>query len=244
VPRSNKLQTEFKAKYIDKNTNVELACTNFCNKYLKLDSNTYAGIKTYDTVSKTAQGFFYHTVKNFRTVKNYRTGIFKWDTSKAHKHTWQVENIVQRNIADEILADSFVVNGNLKLNFNPDDIKFDEYIKDKLTTKQLRRFIELEEKRGSTGINKLKVELYRRGATAAAIIILTFIGVFISSRKSRGGIGIQIALGLILAFIYILLDKFSSVFAANDFIHPALAAWLPNIIFTLVAIILYKKAQK
>lgn len=244
VPKSNKLQTEFKSKYIDKNVNVDLGCTNFCNRYLKLDSNTYAGIRQFDTSSKTAQAFFYHKVKDNRVIKNLRASSFKWDTSKGFKNTWRIENVAHREFHDEIMTDSFVVNKNVKYNFTPDDIRFDEYVKDKLTTTQLRRFIQLEEQRGSAGISKLKVELHRRGATSAAIIILTFIGVFIASRKRRGGIGMQLALGLIIAFTYILLDKFSSVFATNDDIPPALAAWLPNIIYTIVAIWLYKKAQK
>ncbi len=244
IPRSNKLQTEFKAKYIDRNVNVNNVCTNFCSKYLKIDSNTYAGIKQYDTTSKTAQQFFYNTVKNNRVVKNFRSTSIKWDTAKPNKNTWHLENIVHRLLSNDKESDSFVVMLNKTYNFIPDDIKFDDYVKDKLTTKQLQRFIALEKKRGSEGISKLEVELYRRGATAFAVVILTFIGVFIASRKRRGGIGMQLALGVILAFVYILFDKFSTVFAANDYLPAALAAWLPNICFSIVALILYTKAQK
>jgi lipopolysaccharide export system permease protein len=244
IPRSNKLQTEFKSKYIDRNTSVGNICTNYCNKYLRIDSNTYAGIKQYDTTSKSAQQFFYNTVKNNKVVRNFRGSSFKWDTAKPHKNTWRIENIVHRVINKDNELDSFVANFNKTFNFTPDDIKFDDYVKDKLTTPQLQRFIALEKKRGSEGISKLQVELYRRGATAFAVIILTLIGVFIASRKRRGGTGMQLAMGVILAFVYILLDKFSTVFAGNDDIPAALAAWLPNIIFSIVAIILYAKAQK
>ncbi len=244
IPRSNKLQTEFKAKYIDRNSNLVTGCTNFCNTYLRLDSNTYAGIRQFDTMSKTAQGFFFHKVKNNKVISNLRAATLRWDTAKPNKNTWRLENTAQRQIGNEGLIDSFVSYKNLKFNFTPDDIRFDEYLKDKLTTPQLKRFIELEAQRGSPGLSKLKVELYRRGATSAAIVILTMIGVFIASRKRRGGIGLQLALGIIIAFVYVLFDKFSAVFAANDDIPPMLAAWLPNIIFGIVAVFLYTKAQK
>lgn len=242
IPRSNKLQTDFKAKYIDVNVNINNADKNYYSKYLKIDSNTYAGIKQYDTSTKTATQFFYHSIKNNKLVKNLRGNSFKWDTSK--KGTWRMDNVVERTITKNGELDSFMAFTNKKFNFTPEDIKYDEYVKDKLTTKELKRFIIMEEKRGSDGISALKVELYRRSATAFAVIVLTMIGVFIASRKNRGGIGLQLAMGVILAFLYILLDKFSTVFATNGNFYPAIAAWLPNIIFILVAIYLYKKAQK
>jgi lipopolysaccharide export system permease protein len=244
IPRSNKLQTEFRAKYIDINTSADQKPKNYYTKYLKIDSTTFAGIKQYDTSTRSAQQFFYHSIQNNRLNKNGRGSSFKWDTAKATRNTWRMDNVVERTIAKNELTDSFYAFRNKKFNFTPEDIKYDEYVKDKLTTPELKRFITLQENRGAEGISSLKVELYRRGATAFAVIVLTLIGVFISSRKSRGGIGMQLAFGVLLAFLYILLDKFSSVFATNGNLPAALAAWLPNIIFILVAIYLYGKAQK
>ncbi len=131
-----------------------------------------------------------------------------------------------------------------KYNFGPEDIRFDDYVKDKLSTPDLRKRIVLEEKRGAEGINKLRVELYRRDASAFAVVILGMIGVLIGSRKVRGGMGLHLAFGLTGAVLYVLMDKFSSVFATNAEFNPILAAWLPNICFVFVTLYLYKKAQK
>jgi lipopolysaccharide export system permease protein len=242
IPRSNKKQTDFKAKFVDPNVTARTEATNYYSKYLKIDSNTYAGIKNYDTGAKSASQFFYHTVKNNRLVKNLRANGFRWDT--AVKNTWRLDNVVERTIKKSGELDSFVSFKNMQFNFKPDDIKYDDYVKDKLTTKELKRFIELEKKRGAPGVEKLEVEVHRRNATAFAVFILTLIGALIASRKNRGGMGIQLALGLILAFSYVLLDKFSTVFATNGNLSPFLAAWLPNIIFMFVTVYLYKRAQR
>jgi lipopolysaccharide export system permease protein len=236
------MQTDFKAKYLDINTRATNYNTNYSNKYLKLDSSTYGGIHSYDTMSKTAQQFFTHKVVNHKLVSNMRSASFKWDT--ANKGQWQMSNIVNRRIKEDVVVDSFEAFKAKKFGFLPADIVDDEYIKDKLTTPELRRFIALEKMRGGRNVPKLQVELYRRGATAFAIVILTLIGVFIASRKTRGGIGLQLAFGILLAVFYILFDRFSSVFAGGGKLPPALAAWLPNIIFCFVALWLYRRAQK
>jgi lipopolysaccharide export system permease protein len=242
IPKSNKKQTDFKAQYVDPNLRIGTEPGNYLPRYLKIDSNTFAGIKNYDTGTKSASQFFTHTIKNNRLIKNTRSNTLKWDTSI--KNTWRMENVVERIITKTGEKDTFSSFKNKKFNFVPDDIKYDEYVKDKLTSNELKRFISLQEKRGAAGVDALKVELYRRDATAVAVLVLTLMGALISSRKSRGGIGLQLALGVVLAMLYVMLDKFSSVFAGNGNMHPLLAAWLPNLLFLFVTIILYKRAQK
>jgi lipopolysaccharide export system permease protein len=75
-------------------------------------------------------------------------------------------------------------------------------------------------------------------------LLLTLIGAIIAGRKTRGGSGLHMAIGIIIASIYILSDRFSTVFAIKSDFHPVLAAWMPNIAFTIVAIYLYIKAPK
>jgi lipopolysaccharide export system permease protein len=242
VPHANRTRGDFMAKYIDKNTDPNAYGRNFRDVYLQTDSNTYAGIKSYDTTTKSANRFFLHTIKDNRLVSNLRSNSFRWDT--AVKNTWRIDNVVERKLKRLGEIDQFVAFKNAKYNFGPDDIRFDDYVKDKLSTPALRKRIVLEEKRGSEGINKLRVELYRRDASAFAVIVLGMIGVLIGSRKIRGGMGLHLAFGLVGAVFYVLLDKFSSVFATNAEFDPMLAAWLPNIFYVFITIILYKRAQK
>jgi lipopolysaccharide export system permease protein len=102
----------------------------------------------------------------------------------------------------------------------------------------------MEELRGTEGLNTLKVELYRRTATPVSVFLLTIIGAIIASRKNRGGSGLHIAIGFIIAAIFILADKFSSTFSVKGDLHPLIAAWLPNVFFAIVCWWLFRKAPK
>ena len=88
---------------------------------------------------------------------------------------------------------------NMNLNFLPQDLRRDDYMKDKLTTPDLSAFIEMEEVRGTEGLNTLKVEQYRRSATPASVLLLTIIGAVVAGRKTRGGSGLHLAIGIIIA---------------------------------------------
>jgi len=90
----------------------------------------------------------------------------------------------------------------------------------------------------------MKVERYRRTASAFSVFLLTIIGVVIASRKTRGGSGLHLALGITIAALFILSDRFSTVFATKGNFPPLLAAWMPNIVFVFVAWWLYKKTPK
>jgi lipopolysaccharide export system permease protein len=108
----------------------------------------------------------------------------------------------------------------------------------------LIQFIEVETLRGTEGLNTYKVERYRRGATAFSVILLTFIGVVIASRKMRGGSGLHLAFGIVIAVMFVLADRFSTTFSVKGNFPPLIAAWLPNFVFTVVAYWLYRKAPK
>jgi lipopolysaccharide export system permease protein len=129
-------------------------------------------------------------------------------------------------------------------NFKPFDLKRDEYAKDKLITPELDQFIKLEELRGSEGLNALKVERYRRDATPTSVILLTLIGAVVASRKVRGGSGVHLAIGFITAALFILTDRFSTIFSTKGNLPPLIAAWMPNVMFSFVAFWFYRKAPK
>ena len=132
----------------------------------------------------------------------------------------------------------------MKLNLSPTELRKDEYLKDKLSTPKLAAYIKKEELRGTEGLNTLKVERYRRTATPASVILLTLIGAVVAGRKTRGGSGLHLAIGIIIAAVFILSDRFSTVFSIKGNFPPFLAAWTPNIVFSLVAYYLYRKAPK
>jgi lipopolysaccharide export system permease protein len=209
--------------------------------YKRIDTNTFVGIRDFDTVSKTARGFFMEKVKNNKVVYNLRSESMRWDTAVKK---WILTNAAERYVDSMGEKTTYHQTLTISLKLKPADLRKDFYLKDKLTTPELVAYIKQEEQRGTEGLNTLKVEQYRRTATPAAVVLLTFIGVVIASRRTRGGSGMHLALGIVIAATFILSDRFSTVFATKGSLPPLLAAWLPNIVYTIVALYLYRKTPK
>lgn len=241
VPRANEKWGTFEATYIDVNFG-DFKSTKFISNYhFKLDSFSYAGMRGYDTVSKTGNNFVIQTFQKNLLVYNLRAQTIIWDTAK---RKWRLENIVERKIdgAREYLTKSdtrFV-----KYNFFPTDLRMDEYTKDRLPTPDLNRHIQLEKLRGSGTVSTLLVERYVRDSIPVSVVILTLIGAILASRRIRGGSGFHLAIGVIISVLYILFGRFANVFAIKGNFSPLLAAWTPNIVFAGLAIYLYIKAPK
>ncbi len=241
VPKANQIRGTFEAKYVDANSSYNALLYKPNNIYLRIDSFTYAGIYSYDTATKRGGPFFLYKVKNNQVSENLRSDYISWDTATKK---WKVEGIISRKLyplKETVLQETF---RQMSYSFRPGDLGRDKYAKDKLTSPELDRFIQLEELRGSEGLNSLKVERYRRDATCITVLLLTLIGGIVAGRKVRGGSGVHLAVGFITAAMFILTDRFSTIFSTKGDLHPLIAAWIPNMIFVFVALYLYKKAPK
>jgi len=243
IPKANGIRSSFQTNYFDKNDpakNIQLSACRNCF-YRRIDSITYIGIKNYDTASKMGSPFFLDRVRHDRVAYNLRANSIQWiDTLKK----WKLSNVVERRVDSMGEVSNNFESLILNINLKPEELRRDEYLKDRLTTPQLAAFIKQEELRGTEGLSALKVEQYRRTATPIAVLLLTIIGVVLASRKTRGGSGKHLAIGIITAALFIMSDRFSTVFATKSNFPPLLAAWMPNIIFSGVAFWMYKKAPK
>ncbi len=241
IPRANEKWGSFEATYIDPNFGDNRNTKYITNYHFKLDSFSYAGIRGYDTVSKIGNNFVIQTFKNNKLVFNLRAQQILWDTIKRR---WRLDNIIERRI-DGLKEQLTKVDSQfVKYNFFPNDLRRDEYTKDRLATPELNRHIELEKLRGSGNVSSLLVERYVRDSIPVSVLILTLIGAILASRKIRGGSGFHLAMGVIISVLYILLGRFANVFAIKGNFSPFLAAWTPNIVFATLALYLYIKAPK
>ena len=128
--------------------------------------------------------------------------------------------------------------------FDLEDLTPETYIAETKTYGDLRRFIEREEKRGSSSIGRYKLELYRKWSLPVSVFILTIIAVAVSSRKRRGGMGVNLAFGICIAMIFVFFDKIFGTMAAQSDFSPLLAVWFSNIIFGILGIILLYNAKR
>jgi lipopolysaccharide export system permease protein len=241
VPKANLKWAIFEIKYIDNQNPANLNSNSKRNLYFKLDSNSYVGIREYDTILKSGKGFFVQRFEKNRMVSNLRSEQFSWDSTKSK---WKLSNAVERkldSISERVIRSNELM---VSYNFKPRDLRRDNYLKDQMPTPELNEFIKLERLRGSEMLNTLLVERYNRDAIPVSVLILTIIGAVLASRKIRGGSGLHLAIGVIISVLYILFSRFSLVFATKGSFTPFLAAWTPNIIFGILAFYLYKKAPK
>jgi len=244
IPIANEIHGNFKANYIDKGNAAKDAGNRFgCSDcyYTRIDTNTYMGIRRYDPQTMSGSPFFLDRVKNGKLIYNVRAYSIRWDTAI---RKWKASNAIERTV--DSMKEKVTQHAELIVNLNlrPEELIKDEYLKDKLSTPKLITYIQKEERRGKEGLSTLKVERYRRSATAFSVLLLTLIGAVIASRKTRGGSGMHLALGIIIAALFIVSDRFSTVFATKGNFPPLLAAWVPNIAFAGVAYWLYRRTPK
>jgi lipopolysaccharide export system permease protein len=128
------------------------------------------------------------------------------------------------------------------ISMEPTDLVYSRGQQETFTSPQLAEYISKQINRGSSNVVRYQVEYHKRIATSFASFILTIIGASLSSRKRKGGMGMYLGLGLVLSFVYIMLQTVSSTFAINAGVSPMLSAWMPNIIFAIVAYFCYRKA--
>jgi lipopolysaccharide export system permease protein len=123
---------------------------------------------------------------------------------------------------------------------SPKEFESDYRKFDGMTIDELKDYIKILKSRGSTGVEAYEVELYTRYTSPFTIFILVFMGAIVSSRKSRGGTGLQIALGFVLSFLFILFFTLFRTFAEAGSTPPELSVWIPNILFAIISMFMYK----
>lgn len=242
IPRANGVRSDFQEKYIDNDNPQNLQSQRCWNCFYKrIDSETYAGIKYFDINTKSATNFFMERVRNNKVVYNLRAERIEWDSTK---NNWRLTNVVERTIDSmkEIVVTT--PTKNIQLNLRPAELRKDDYLKDKLSSPELAKFIRVEEQRATEGLAPMKVEYARRTATPFTVLLLTMIGAIIAGRRTRGGSGLHLAIGIMIAALFILSDRFSTVFAIKSDFPPLLAAWIPNIVFSFLAYYIYRRAPK
>ena len=239
IPRSTKIKGEFENKYLYKSQKKVLSD----NVFFYLNPNTVAYFKYYRKRDTSAIDF---RMENYDSNKLTQILVANRIKLKKLPNKWTIQDYYIRKInsMDEELLVKKGDKLDTVLNLYPNDFVHYENLPLLMTSSEMRDYIEYERQKGLSTATKLVVELQRRNADPISILFLTIIGFAIASRKSREGMGWNLALGVGIGSLYVLASKFSITFANSIDINPILAVWLPNIIFGIVAIILLLKGQK
>lgn len=234
IPPANVKRIEYTNTYV-KNKRVDYGS----NIQLMVAPGEIAYMSRFDNTTRTGYRFSLDKFEGRRLVSRLTASTVKWDTL----YRWQVRDYMIRDIdgirehitrgrrLDTIIA------------IEPRDFLISKNDQETLTTPQLQEYIARQKDRGVANIEAFEIENERRYAVCAAAFILTVIGMTLSSKKVKGGMGINIGIGLVLSFSYILFMTVTSTFAISGYTSPFVAMWIPNFLYIVIAIILYRRAS-
>ena len=236
IPHSNKTRLAFENTYI-KNPYV-LKSRNIHRQILP---GEFIFFESYNTIDDMGFRFSYEKFENLNMIYKFKSDRLIWDTTE---NKWRAENYIIREIINNKESLHQGARIDTAFSFLPEEFSTRENNVITMDSDELRAYIEDKKMRGAEGIQFDEVELYRRSSFPFATFILTLIGVSLSSRKVRGGIGIQIGAGILLSFTYIMFMQISTTFATNGNMPSILAVWVPNIVFAAIALVLFRTAPK
>ena len=237
IPKGSVTRINFEDKYY-KQRKMNTAR----NIQLEVDSGVIAYIDRFENYSNTGYRFSLDKFKGKQLVSHLTARSITYDTSAVHK--WIVKDYMIREM--EGMKENISKGARLDttLFMEPADFLIMKNQQEMLTSPQLSEYIDRQKQRGFANIKEFEIESHKRIAMSFASFILTLIGVSLSSRKTKGGMGLHLGIGLALSFSYILFQTIASTFAVNGNMPPAIAVWIPNILYAFIAFYLYRKAPK
>lgn len=208
----------------------------------QISPNEYVFIDSYDRVERLGNSFTYQKFDSVVLKEQIIASAFDWNEEKK---AYELRNVYVRQInPDNTEKLEYHPNLTKKLAATPDEILPEGYVAETMNTFELKKFIDSQIQKGSANVNAYQNELNSRLANPFSTIILTILALSLSSQKRRGGIGINLAIGITLAFIYIFFSQITSTFSEKGFVSPLVASWIPNIIFGLLTLVLYIKRAR
>lgn len=238
IPLSNRHLFEFEEQYVKSKTT-----SYYSNVHFQSEPGVQVYTESYDVHRKRALHLRREVLDGEgRLLQRESADVALYDTAT---HLWQCTGYVLRTVdADGSETLTPAQNTDVDLKITPSDLDLLSQRIETMVTPDLMRHIERETLRGTGTVGEAKIELWQRLLNPLAIIVMTFIGVAISSRKTRGGIGVHLAIGITLAFGFIVFMKVTTVFAINGTLTPFMAVLLPQLVFGAAAVYLIHIAPK
>ena len=237
IPEGNITRLNFEDQYKKKKKQEYVR-----NVQLEVDSGVIAYMERYENYNKTAYRFSLDKFVDKKLVSRLTARSATYDTTNVHH--WTVKNYIIRELNGmrETITKGERLDTIIKM--EPQDFLIMKGQQQTMTSPELSEYISKQKQRGFANIKEFEIEYHQRIAMSFAAFILTTIGVSLSSRKVKGGMGLYLGIGLALSFSYILFQTVSATFAVNGNTPPIVAVWIPNLLYTVIAIYLYRKAPK
>ncbi len=237
IPKGTVVRHDFESLYKNNKKN-----TSASNIQMMVDKGVVAYLSQYDDIRKTGYGFALYKFENKKMVSQMNASVVQYDTIAEERYHWKARNYKIRTLKGmrEQITSGHEIDTLIQM--EPMDLVFSKGQQETFTSPELLRYISKQQQRGSSNVVQYEVEYHKRIASSFASFILTIIGVSLSSRKRKGGMGLYLGIGLGLSFTYILLQTVSATFAINANTPPILAAWIPNLLYSIIAYFCYRQA--
>jgi len=236
IPDANKTRITFENTYLSKPFYYDER-----NIHIKAAPTSYVYMESYNNKRNIGYKFSIETIDSLKLEEKLTSKKIEWDTAKSK---WTIYDWSYRKFDGFKETVKYGDKMDTTLSITPDDFGNTKGMHETLTLTELKEYMEELRMRGADNLNIFQIEVYIRYMAPFSVLILTFIGVIVSARKSRGGTGFQIALGFVIAFVFIIFFILSRAIAEANSINPILAVWLPNIIFSCVGLVLYKTVPR
>ena len=237
IPKGNVTRLDFEDKYRKKKKQDFVR-----NVQLEVDSGVIAYLGRYDGRSNTAYSFSLDKFVDKKLVSHLTAKRAVYDTTSVHK--WVLKDYMIREM--EGMREKITTGKQLDsiIKMQPQDFLIMKGQQQTMTSPELKEYIANQKRRGFANIKEFEIEYHQRIAMSFAAFILTAIGLSLSSKKVKGGMGMNLGIGLALSFSYILFQTVSATFTVNGNTPPIVAVWIPNILYAIIAVYLYRKAPK
>lgn len=236
IPQANQYRLAFEKEFVkDKSTAIR-------NVHYQIAPGEFVFVESFSTWNNTAYRFTLESIEENRIVSKLSAETAVWDSLSG---AWQLKKYFIRDytagMSDRVRSGA---QKDTVIALTVDDFYRNSQTVQTLPYGELQQLIRTQELRGDSNVMYAQIEKYNRWAMPFSCIILTIIGVALSSRKKRGGLGWNLAFGIALAFSYILFQRFAQMFVYTGIMPAWLAIWIPNLLFAIIAAILYRLAPK
>jgi lipopolysaccharide export system permease protein len=232
IPNANKKRVNFEVTYIKHPYTYDSR-----NIHFKVGPETYVYMESYNNMAHIGYRVTLETIEHTELKSKLTSDRMTWNEEKQR---WHMDYHILRtfNGSEETISKGGALD--TVLNLYPKDFGSTYHLEQTFTLPELNEFIAQKQARGAEDVEIYLIEKYERYNYPFAIIILTVIGVILSSRKARGGVGFQIALGFVLAFVFIIFVITSRSMAQVGDVPPMVAAWIPSLVFSGIGALLYR----
>lgn len=237
VPAASKGFNDFRYKNLKGNNQTRETSDIF----RQINADEYIYVSNYNYMSQTGFNFAFEKFEDNKLVYKINSNRIKYD-DKTKKYV--LYNYVKRTIGPTNDVIESLEKTTMSFDFEPDDLTPVVYVAETMSIGELYTFIDKEREKGNANISTYLVVFYKKFSLPISAFILTLIAVAVSSMKRRGGMGVNLAIGIVIAFTFIFFDKVFGTMAEKSALHPFVAVWIPNFVFGILAIYLLRNAKR